>query len=233
MQVLAIDCTAKSVSVALARDGKLIFEAFLNIPLTHSETLMPLVEQALENCKLSLKDIDAFAITAGPGSFTGVRIGMSAVKGLAFAENKPVFSFSVLEVMALAFKLKGFSGIICSLMDARCNQFYNAVFEINNGEVKRITEDRIIVINDLEKELETLYNNKSVIFVGDGAELFVKNASKPFGSTAPQNLLIQSAAPMAVAASIMDIKNALSPESIMPVYLRKSQAERERLEKNK
>ena len=139
MKVLAIDCSAKSVSAAIAENGKLIAEGFLNIKLTHSETLMPIIEQLLSNSRLAITDIDAFAVTAGPGSFTGIRIGISAIKGMAFAEEKPVFAFSTLEAMALSLTNSNlFSGILCGLMDARRNQFYSATFKIKNGEINEL-----------------------------------------------------------------------------------------------
>lgn len=229
MQVLALDCTAKSVSVAMAEDGMLIGDFFLNVPVTHSETLLPMCEQLLKNTGKNIETIDAFAVTAGPGSFTGVRIGISAVKGLAFAKKQPVFSFSTTEAMALGFKnIVGFSGTICCLMDARCNQFYNALFEIKNGKIRRLVEDRIIILQDLVNELKMQYN-ENVIFVGDGAKLFFKAANDTtLGVLAPEQLLFQKASYIAIEASLNKANLGISPEQIRPVYLRKSQAEREK-----
>ena len=233
MRILSIDCSAKSVSAAIAEDGKLIAEGFLNIKLTHSETLMPLIEQVLLNSKLDLKDIDGFAVTAGPGSFTGIRIGISALKGLAFAEEKPIYAFSTLEAMALAFSGGVFAdGIVCGLMDARRNQFYNALFEIKNGEITRITEDRTIEADILKTELEN-YNSK-IILMGDGAELFLSltNNNQAF-ALAPETVLIQRASGIAIKASLDKTLIPNSPESLGAIYLRKSQAEREREEQIK
>ncbi len=232
MQVLAIDCTAKSVSAAIAKDGITIGNAFLNIPLTHSETLMPMVCELLKNTKLTLKDIDAFAINAGPGSFTGVRIGISAIKGLAFGDKKPVFSYSALESMALGLEnIPGLNATVFCLMDARCNQFYNAVFKVNEGKIERITKDRISLAKDLENELETLYNKDNVIYVGEGAKLFYGLVSAKYGTLAPESLIYQNAVGIALNASLRESKDAISPDEITPIYLRKSQAEREK-EKN-
>ena len=232
MQVLAIDCTAKSVSAAIAKDGSLVGSSFLNIPLTHSETLMPMVCELLKNTKLTLKDIDAFAVNSGPGSFTGVRIGISAIKGLAFEDKKPVFSYSALKSMALGLSsINGLNATVLCLMDARCNQFYNAVFEIKGGKIKRITEDRISVAKDLENELQTLYNKDNVIYVGDGAKLFYNLAGAKYGALAPENLIYHNAVSIALNASLREKENALNPDEITPIYLRKSQAEREK-EKN-
>ena len=231
MKVLAIDCSAKSVSAAIADNGRLIAEGFLNIKLTHSETLMPIIEQVLNNARLTLKNIDAFAVTAGPGSFTGIRIGISAIKGMAFAENKPVYAFSTLQAMALAFE-GGFNPptIICGLMDARRNQFYNALFKNENGKVTRLTEDRTIEAAALEKELNEF--KIPVVLMGDGAELFysISNAKENIG-LAPEGTKIQRASGIAIKASIDENLTPISPDTLQAIYLRKSQAEREREEK--
>lgn len=235
MRILALECSAKSVSAALAEDGILIGESFLNVNQTHSETLMPLCEQMLRNASLTLKDIDALAITPGPGSFTGVRIGVSLVKGLAFANNMPVFCFSALEAMAL--ELSGmpfFEGIICPLMDARCNQFYNAIFKIKNKKIERAVEDRIILADSLAKELEIKYNGTNTVILGDGSKLFYKTVLPAENiQLMPEHLLMQRAAAMAVFASEDSCgKVPVTPDLLKPVYLRKSQAEREKELKN-
>ena len=233
MKVLAIDCSAKSVSVAIAEGGKLLAEGFLNIKLTHSETLMPIIEQLLSNTRLTLADIDAFAVTAGPGSFTGIRIGISAIKGMAFAEEKPVFFFFSLEAMALSLANSNlFSGVICGLMDARRNQFYNALFKIDNGKVIRLTEDRMVEAENLKEEL--LDFNAPVILMGDGAELFYSiSENNEVFSLAPETNRVQRAAGIAVKASSDENLTPVSPDALQAIYLRKSQAEREREEKLK
>lgn len=231
MKILAIDCSAKSVSAAIADNGRLIAESFLNIKLTHSETLMPIIEQVLSNARLTLKNIDGFAVTAGPGSFTGIRIGISAIKGLAFAEQKPVYAFSTLDAMSLAFE-SGFAtrGIICGLMDARRNQFYNAIFKIENGEIKRLSEDRTIEAEALKNELKNY--NLPVILMGDGAELFYSLTSDDADfSLAPETVRIQRASGIAIKASADDTLTPVTPHALQAIYLRKSQAEREREEK--
>lgn len=235
MRVLALDCTAKAVSAAIAEDGKLICESFLNINLTHSETLLVLCEQLLSNAKLGINQIDAFCVTAGPGSFTGVRIGISAIKGMAFGGDTPVFSFSATEAMALALKnMPGFNCVLCGLMDARCNQFYNGIFKITNGEITRLENDRVIMADDLLKELVEKYDGQNIILVGDGAKLFFEGCKNCKNiSLSPEHLLIQRAAGIAIEASLSSIEKALSPKLLQPIYLRKSQAERERETKNK
>ena len=233
MRVLALDCSAKSVSVAIAENGNLIYEGFLNITLTHSETLMPIIEQLLSNTRLTLADIDAFAVTAGPGSFTGIRIGISAIKGMAFAEKKPVFAFSTLEAMTLSLENSNlFSGVICGLMDARRNQFYNALFKIDNGKVIRLTEDRMVEAENLKEEL--LDFNAPVILMGDGAELFYSiSENNEVFSLAPETNMVQRAAGIAIKASLDESLTPVSPDALQAIYLRKSQAEREREEKLK
>ncbi len=233
MKVLALDCSAKSVSAAIADDGKLIGEAFLNIQLTHSETLMPICEQVLGNARLTLKDIDAFAVTAGPGSFTGVRIGISAIKGMAFADSKPIYPFSTLEAMALTFtKSPAAEGIICGLMDARRNQFYNALFELNKGKLIRLCDDRMVTSDELINELNAI-KEKKIILMGDGAELFYKLSDNNSSfSLAPSGLIIQRASGIAITASMAPSSpEQVCPEVLQTIYLRKSQAEREREEK--
>lgn len=230
MRVLAIDCSAKSVSAAIAENGKLIVESFLNIKLTHSETLMPIIEQVLSNARLTLKDIDAFAVTAGPGSFTGIRIGISAIKGLAFADEKPVYTFSTLDAMALA--LEGSfatEGIICGLMDARRNQFYNAIYEIQNGVITRLCNDRTIEADVLKDELKAY--SLPIILMGDGAELF-NNLTNGIFTLAPETMRVQRAAGIAIKASTGEGITPVSPEGLQAIYLRKSQAEREREKQN-
>ena len=230
MRVLAIDCSAKSVSSAIAENGKLIVESFLNIKLTHSETLMPIIEQVLSNARLTLKDIDAFAVTAGPGSFTGIRIGISAIKGLAFADEKPVYTFSTLDAMALA--LEGSfatEGIICGLMDARRNQFYNAIYEIQNGVITRLYNDRTIEADVLKDELKAY--SLPIILMGDGAELF-NNLTNGIFTLAPETMRVQRAAGIAIKASTGEGITPVSPEGLQAIYLRKSQAEREREKQN-
>lgn len=231
MKVLAIDCSAKSVSAAIAENGRLIAEGFLNIKLTHSETLMPIIEQILSNTRLTLADIDAFAVTAGPGSFTGIRIGISAVKGMAFAEQKPVFEFSTLEAMALSLaNSKFFTGIVCGLMDARRNQFYNALFKVENGKIARLTEDRTVESEYLKGELKEF--NIPVILMGDGAELFYSLSQNDQAfSLAPETNKVQRAAGIAIKASYDEDLTPVTPDTLQAIYLRKSQAEREREEK--
>ena len=152
MIVLAIDSTAVSGSVAVCRDEELLGEFTLNVGNTHSETLLPMVESVLKACGMTVSDVDVFACDEGPGSFTGVRIGASTIKGLAFNSGKPCIGVSTLE--ALAHNLVGFEGIACPVMNARRNQVYNALFTVNGKAVTRLCDDRAISIPELEEELK-------------------------------------------------------------------------------
>ena len=226
MLILAFESSAKAASVALLKDGELISQYSQCTALTHSRTLLPMAEDMLKNAELSIKDVDVIAIAHGPGSFTGIRIGVSTVKGLAWASDKPCVGVSTLEAMAWHGLSVG--GYICPVMDARRSQVYNAIFKIEDGRPVRVTEDRPIALGELAEEVRAL--NAPVFLVGDGTEL----TRKYFESAgiacvaAPENLRWQSAWGVAMAATD---KEPVSSAELMCVYLRLSQAERERQER--
>lgn len=226
MLTLAFESSAKAASVALVKDGELISQYSQCTALTHSRTLLPMAEDMLKNAELSVRDVDMIAVAHGPGSFTGIRIGVSTVKGLAWAADKPCVGVSTLEAMAWHGLSAG--GYICPVMDARRSQVYNAIFRIENGRPVRVTEDRPIALSELAEEVRAL--NAPVFLVGDGTEL----TRKYFESAgiacvaAPENLRWQSAWGVAMAASD---KEPASSADLMCVYLRLSQAERERQER--
>ena len=224
MKILAIESSAKAASVAIVEDGKILAEAFLNCGLTHSVTIMPSVEWLLKMSNLSMRDISKIAISAGPGSFTGLRIGMAAVKGLAWACNIPCCGVSTLEACATA--VSHIDGTVCAVMDARANQVYNALFTAKDGVLTRLCEDRAISLRDLKKELEKKGN---VILVGDGAELCYSEFDGKY-KTAPEQIKLQRAASVALLS-----ENApeYSAHELKPEYIRLPQAERERLERLK
>lgn len=147
MKILALESSACAASAAITEDGKLLGEAFLNTGLTHSQTLLPLVQGLFKNANLALEEIDAFAVTNGPGSFTGVRIGVAALKGLAFPYEKPCIPLSTLEV--IAFGQTGGDCTVCAAMDARCMQVYTALFSCHAGTLERLTEDSAMKIAEL------------------------------------------------------------------------------------
>ena len=163
MKILSLDTTAQVCSAAICDENELIAEITVNTGNTHSQTLLPAVEQILKISELCIDDIDAFACSTGPGSFTGVRIGVATVKGIAYGKNKPCVSVSTLE--ALAYNLKGYDGIICPVMNARRNQVYNALFEWKDGALVRLCPDRALSIDELDDELAG--SEKSVYLCGD------------------------------------------------------------------
>ena len=225
MLILAVDSSASPASVCLFEDGKVLAEYYINTKLTHSQTLAVMIESALKVTGVAPTDIDCFAVNNGPGSFTGVRIGVSAVKGMAYAVNKPCAAVSTLECMAYSFLAS--NAVICSCMDARRRQVYNAVFRVSEGRVERLCEDRAIGIDELLSDLSRY--NEPVILAGDGAEL-VFDSSKELNNIvlAPAAMRFQRASATAVIAyEKLSRGESLSAASLMPSYLRLSQAERE------
>lgn len=226
MTILAIDSSAKAASVCIANEEKIIGEFFINTSLTHSQTLMPMTEQLLKNTEMTIDEVDAIAVNAGPGSFTGVRIGVAAAKGLAFPKNLPCVSVSTLESMA--YNLLGTDCVVCAVMDARCSQVYNAMFRIKGETVERLTDDIALSLSDLL--LEFKQTDKRILIVGDGAEItydFLKNEASN-AVLAPKNRRTQTASSVALAAfqKLFEGKTQTAAE-LMPIYLRLPQAQRE------
>ena len=228
MKILSIDSTAEICTVAITNDRRLVCEITVNTGNTHSQTLLPAVEAALKLSELCVDDIDAFACSTGPGSFTGVRIGAATVKGLAYGKNKPCISVSTLE--ALAQNLSGFDGIICPVMNARRSQVYNALFECCDGVMTRLCPDRAIAISELDAELEGC--GKPVFLCGDGYDITLAGFEKTVCRDVPEGLRPQSAYSVGVCALQKYARGeTLSDAELVPIYLRPSQAERERLER--
>ena len=226
MLILAFESSARAASVALVEDGRLISQYSQCSGLTHSRTLLPMAEDMLKNAELTLDKVDLFAVAHGPGSFTGIRIGVSTVKGLAWAADKPCVGVSTLEAMAWHGLAAG--GLVCPVMDARRSQVYNALFKVENGKPVRLCEDRPIALSQLAEELRDL--NAPAFLIGDGAELAEKYLREQglACTVAPENLRWQSAWGVAMAA--MD-KTPGNADALLPLYLRLSQAERERQER--
>ncbi|MBE6766539.1 MAG: tRNA (adenosine(37)-N6)-threonylcarbamoyltransferase complex dimerization subunit type 1 TsaB [Ruminococcaceae bacterium] len=220
MKLLSFECSAKTASCAITEDGKLLGSVMSYVALTHSQTLMPMMENLLSATTLSLSDIDGFAVAAGPGSFTGIRIGISAVKGLAAAENKPCYPVSTLEAMVHQFAFA--NAIVCPVMDARCGQVYNALFRTKGGKITRMAADRAISVEELLLELSR-YSEK-IILIGDGTDLVYKNCELGNVIAAPEHLKYQSAIGVAFAAEKVE---PLPPAELEAFYLRLPQAERE------
>ena len=227
MLILALESSAKAASAALMEDESLIAQYSQCCGLTHSRTLLPMVEDMLKNTEKKIADVDLIAVAHGPGSFTGIRIGVSTVKGLAWASDKKCVGVSTLEAMAWHGVSAG--GLICPVMDARRSQVYNALFETDEaGRPVRLTEDRAVSLAELAEALKSY--ECAPLLVGDGAKLtydYLTNEGIAC-RIAPANLLYQSAWGVGMAALG---REAGSADDLLPVYLRLSQAERERQER--
>ena len=227
MVILGVDTSAVAAGAAIIKDGKLISETYINTGLTHSQTMLTLIDSALNAVDMSIDDVDAFAVSSGPGSFTGIRIGVSAVKGLCFAKNKPCFAVSTLEALANCADIDGF--IICPVMDARCMQVYTALFEKTDGEIKRVTEDAPKTLDELSAELQKI--NKKILLIGDGADISYKFlAEKGLDVRKFSEIFkFQHASGVAITAyrNYNRGEEAVSADNLVPSYLRLSQAERE------
>jgi len=229
MLILSLESSAKPASVAICSGNELLGQYFQNSGLTHSRTLLLMAESLLKNLGLELSGIGLVAVSRGPGSFTGVRIGVSAAKGLAWGKDIPVCGVSTIEAMAYQTPVSG--AVICPVMDARRGQVYNALFERRDGELVRLCEDRAVSLDDLADELRGILDaptaNSCVYLVGDGAALSNEHLTNAGINCqlAPELLRWQTAYGVALAAQNADHIPAIELE---PGYLRPSQAERER-----
>lgn len=226
MKILALDTSANVASAAVTEDDRLICESILNHKKTHSEKIMPMIDELLKSSELDISDIDLFAVANGPGSFTGLRIGVSTIKALAHATGKPTLGVSTLE--GLAYNLFGANGIISPIMDARRQQVYNAVYRWENGILIEIKAPRALALDECLAELE---NEEKVYFPGDGADVYKEIISEKLGNRAifvPFTTRLQRASSIALAAKIKSETETLQDcHTLLPFYLRKSQAERE------
>ncbi|MBQ8302378.1 MAG: tRNA (adenosine(37)-N6)-threonylcarbamoyltransferase complex dimerization subunit type 1 TsaB [Clostridia bacterium] len=231
MKILAFDGTAKAATVALTDGDRTLGYYTVDNGLTQSELLLPMAENLLSSLKLSFSDVELFATSVGPGSFTGVRIGVSLVKGLAFGKNIPCVGVSTLE--ALAENLKPLKGILVPCMDARRGQVYSATFRSDGENIERLTEDRAIALSALAEELRE-YGDECIYLSGDGYEvarraLLAENITL---SATPELLILENAVSVAkVAKRSYERGEAVSDSELSPIYLRMPQAERERLER--
>lgn len=224
MLLLSVDSSAKSAAVAVTDGDRVLAEGFENNGYTHSETLLPLIDATLQKAGKTIDDIDVFAVTNGPGSFTGLRIGCALVKGLA--GDKPCKAVPTLS--ALAYNCVGENGIVIPMMDARRAQTYTATFSVKNGKVEQITEDRAVAVEELEKEiLSFVAQGKQVIVLGDGSYLLSELVAQQ---------VVLFAKPLILGRSVAKAAEKINPVSAKELglhYLRLSQAEREKREREK
>lgn len=230
MLILAFETSAKAASVALLEDGKLLGESYQNTGLTHSQTIMVMAEDLLKQCGKTVADLSGIGVANGPGSFTGIRIGVAAAKGFAWGAELPCCGVSTLEAMAVS--LGVWQGYVCPVMDARRSQVYNALFHVDCGKYTRIREDRAISLLELGEDVKKL--SEPVFLVGDGSVLCYNALSEmvPGLVLPPEHRLHQRAAGVALEAERMLKSGGSFPgEALVPNYLRLSQAERERNER--
>ncbi|MDD4688219.1 MAG: tRNA (adenosine(37)-N6)-threonylcarbamoyltransferase complex dimerization subunit type 1 TsaB [Eubacteriales bacterium] len=222
MNILAVDSCSMVATCAVVCGGKLVSEGYVNHSRTHSQKLLPMIDNVIKSAEMTVAEIDLFVCTVGPGSFTGQRIGISTIKGLAQGLNKPCVGVSALESMA--YNIPFTDGIICPIMDARRGQVYNGLYKWEDGKLIIVEADRALALDDLLEELK----GKKVIFMGDGVPVF-KDKLGDFLVAPPHLSQIRGGS---VAMLGME-KEPVSYDNLLPLYLRKSQAEREYDEKNK
>ena len=230
MKILALDTSAKTATAAVVEEDQILCRASVTVNLTHSQTLLPLCDSMLTAAGMTLRDMDLFAVSMGPGSFTGLRICIGAVKGMAQGLNKPCVGVSTLE--ALACNYTGLTGVVCAVMDARCQQVYTATFRLQGGCPERLTPDEALAIDELGEKLAAL--NEPITFVGDGAALCYEALKDRLSAAlAPPQLRLQDAASVGFAAQnfLQNGGQPLGASELMPQYLRLPQAERELLAK--
>lgn len=221
MLILGIESSAGAASAAVVKDGTLLGEFYVNTKQTHSQTLLPMVEALLKNLGISCRDLDRMAVANGPGSFTGVRIGVGCVKGMALPHNTPCCGVSTLEAIAYG-GLACEGSVLCAVMDARRSQVYNALFRVERGQLVRLTEDRAISIAQLGDECRE-YGEKFVL-LGDGSAICHTAFSQWGARLAPEAIRYQRASSVALLA---EWAPTVEPAALLPTYLRLPQAERE------
>lgn len=226
MLILGLETTAAAASCALCRDGEMLAMDYQRSKLTHSSTLLPMVEEMLEHAQLTIQDMDAIAVAQGPGSFTGIRIGVATVKGLCWGAEKKAVGVSTLEAMSRNAVFAAGDSVICPVMDARRAQVYGAIFD---SDGKRLCEDAAIAAEELAAQVRAM--GRSALVLGDGWAVFeraLQAQGVPY-RVMPEPLRYQNAWGVCLAALDREPRGA---DELLPVYLRLSQAERERQEKN-
>lgn len=232
MKILGVESSATAASCAIYCDGKIIAQSFSNTGLTHSQTLMPMIDRTLKSSSITLNDIDYIAVSNGPGSFTGVRIGVSAVKGMAQPLNIECVEVSTLEAIAKPLENTGCYAV--SVMDARCNQVYTAQFDCEYGFTRK-SDDEAITIDELSEKLKTV--SKPIVLIGDGTLVAYNKLKDVLDNvfTASPSVRYQSASNVCLIAAqkLEKGESCKIAHDVLPNYLRLSQAERELKNKNK
>lgn len=228
MKILAIDSSGITATVALVSDGIMTAEYTTNFKKTHSQTLLPMIDEIVKMTGTELSELDAIAVAAGPGSFTGLRIGSSTAKGLGLVLKKPIIPVPTVE--GLAYNFFGSDKIICPIMDARRNQVYTGLYTFEQEELRVLSDQKAVSIEEIIEEVNSL--QKPVIFLGDGVPVFrekIKELAKVKVLFAPAHMCMQRAAAVAVRGEALYKEGKMETAAEhKPVYLRKSQAERER-----
>ena len=231
MKILAIEASGMVASVAVLEDGVLVGEYTINHKKTHSQTLLPMLDELCRMAEMDPRSADYIAVSAGPGSFTGLRIGSATAKGLVLSLGKPLVGVPTLE--ALAFNLMGADGLVCPIMDARRNQVYTGVYDVSGKRPAAVLSQRAMGMDELVEYLN--FAGREVVFLGDGVPVFeeyIKENLKTGFSFATAANSRQRAASVAALAQIMaEAGEIVEPAKHRPEYLRKSQAEREREER--
>lgn len=228
MKILGIDSSGLVASVAVVEDGQMVAEYTVNYKKTHSQTLLPMLDEIARMTELDLKTIDVIAVAAGPGSFTGLRIGSATAKGLGLALGKPLVSVPTLE--GLAYNLCGTDKVVCPLIDARRSQVYTGIYEFHGNELKRIEDQMAVEVGEIAQKLNHL--GREVVFLGDGAlaykEILAQKLEVPW-LLAPAHLNRQRAGAVAALGLQYARQGMTEPaQKHQPDYLKLSQAERER-----
>lgn len=231
MKILAIDSSGQVASVAIVTDEAVLAEYSVNYKKTHSQTLLPMVEEVMKMTGTEGQDLDAVAVTNGPGSYTGLRIGSSTVKGLAMVWNKPVVPVPTVDTLAANYP--DYDGLICPLMDARRGQVYTGIYRFTDGKLVAVVPQVCTMLSDITKQLNAL--GEKVLFLGDGVPVhraaIAEQVKVPY-TLAPMHRLMQSAASLGfLACEYLREGRTVSATELVPEYLRLSQAEREREER--
>ncbi len=235
MKILAIESSSLVASAAIVEDDILVAEYTVDYKVTHSQTLLPMIDEILRMTQTDKKTIDAIAVSGGPGSYTGLRIGSATAKGLGMALDIPLIHVPTLD--AMAYNAYGYAGLVCPIMDARRSQVYTGIYQFEDGKFNILLENSAITFDELMQKLDEInYDKKKVMFIGDGIPVFKERIDEHFGGRdyelAPASINRQRAASVAVLGEIYYAEGKTEPASEhLPDYLRLSQAERELNEK--